>query len=199
MLYLDSLVSSSGTETAHRYAICHEKVPNMPNIVELAPSETLLDRWQSGAIGWEEFRQHFTEEMRAEYLKGDKSRLKGLAQYSLENDVTLYSPEPPGEQTYRAILGGIVSGIIKQRGVTEGVIDLARESTAEAHLTEQSIQKMAEIAADCEFFAAPSDALRQRSCQICEHLDKQIYVCSKLKKVVIEYEWAEPVWNGNQG
>jgi hypothetical protein len=171
----------------------------MPSIAELTPSETLLNQWQSEEIGWEEFRQRFTGEMRTEYLKGDKSRLRGLAQYSLENDVTLYSPEPPGEQTYRAILGGIVSGIIKQQGKTEGVIDLARELTAESHLTEESVRKMAEIAADCQFFAAPSDASRQRSCQICDHLDKQIYVCSKLKKVVIEYEWAEPIWNGNHG
>ena len=150
MLYLDSLVSSSGTETEHRYAICHEKVPNMPNIVELAPSETLLDRWQSGAIGWEEFRQHFTEEMRTEYLKGDKSRLKGLAQYSLENDVTLYSPEPPGEQTYRAILGGIVSGIIKQRGVTEGVIDLAGDLWGEVSEPLKNIDVFQQFSVDTE-------------------------------------------------
>ena len=199
MLYLDSLVNPSETETERQYAICHEKVPNMPNIAELTPSETLLSQWQSREISWEEFRERFTQEMRTEYLKGDKSRLRGLAQYSLENDVTLYSPEPPGAQTYRAILGGIVSGIVKQHGKIEGVIDLARELTAETHLTEESVRKMAQIAADCQFFAATSPNPRSRSCQICDHLDKQIYICSKLKKVVIKYEWAEPIWNGNHG
>ena len=64
-------------------------------------------------IDWEEFREQ-TDEMRAEYRK-EESRLKGLIKYSLKKDVTLHSPEPSGEQTYRTILEGIINAIWKRR------------------------------------------------------------------------------------
>ena len=97
----------------------------MPNLPELVPSKELFARWESGAIGWEEFREGFTKEMRTEF-KGAKSKLKGLTDYSLANDVTLLSPEPSGEQTYRAILEEIINQIWEREGVTDRVINLAQ-------------------------------------------------------------------------
>ena len=135
MLYLNSIENAEASPTEEKYAICHEKVPSMPNIPELAPSQVLLTQWQSNEIDWEEFREQFTDEMRAEYRK-EESRLKGLIKYSLENDVTLHSPEPSGEQTYRAILEGIINIIWKSQGQTGHVINLAPEPVGESQLTE---------------------------------------------------------------
>ena len=126
MLYLNSIENAEASPTDRKYAICHEEVPLMPNIPELAPSRELLAQWQSNTIDWEEFRKRFTDEMRAAYRK-EESRLKGLIKYSLENDVTLHSPEPSGEQTYRAILEGIINVICKSQGQTGHVINLASE------------------------------------------------------------------------
>ena len=109
MLYLNSLENRAASETKNQYAICYESVPGMTNIVELTPSKELLRQWESKIIDWEEFRKGFTAELREEYSKGDKSRLKGLTKYSLENNVTLHSPEPSGEQTYRAILAEVIN------------------------------------------------------------------------------------------
>ena len=74
--------------------------------------------------------------MRAEYRKDEKSRLKRLAKYSLEHDVTLHSPEPSGEQTYRSILEGIINAIWKSEGRTDRVINLAQKPIEEPHLVE---------------------------------------------------------------
>ncbi len=126
MLYLNSIENAEASPTERKYAICHEEVPSMLNIPELAPSRELLAQWQSNTIDWEEFRERFTDEMRATYRK-EESRLKGLIKYSLENDVTLHSPEPSGEQTYRAILEGIINVICKSQGQTGHVINLASE------------------------------------------------------------------------
>ncbi len=79
MLYLNSVGNATASKTEKRYAICHEKVPLMQNITELAPSKELLAQWQSEKIDWEDFWQRFIDEMRAEYRKDDKSRLKRLA------------------------------------------------------------------------------------------------------------------------
>ena len=124
MLYLNSIENVEASPTEEKYAICHDEVPAMPNIPELAPSRELLKQWESNTIDWEEFRERFTDEMRAEYRKKE-SRLKGLIKYSLENDVTLHSPEPGGEQTYRAILEGIINVIVKSQGQTGHVTNLA--------------------------------------------------------------------------
>ena len=126
MLYLNSIENAEASPTDKKYAICHEEISSMLHIPELAPSRELLVRWQSNTIDWEEFRDRFTDEMRAEYRK-EESRLKGLIKYSLENDVTLHSPEPSGEQTYRAILEGIINVICKSQGQTGHVINLASE------------------------------------------------------------------------
>ena len=126
MLYLNSIENVETSPTEQKYAICHEEVPSMLNIPELAPSRELFTQWQSNTINWEEFRERFTDEMRAEYRK-EESRLKGLIKYSLENDVTLHSPEPNGERTYRAILEGIINVIFKSQGQTGYVTNLAPE------------------------------------------------------------------------
>lgn len=143
MLYLDSFENAedSRTEdtedsrTERKFAIC-SICSFMPNIMELVPSKELLAQWQSQEISWEEFRKQFFKEMRVEYSKGEESRLKGLTEYSLENDVTLYSPEPSGQQTYRAILEEIVNIIWKEEGRTARVVNRALESVEESQLTE---------------------------------------------------------------
>ena len=131
MLYLNSIENVEASPTEKKYAICHDEVSSMLNIPELAPSRELLTQWQSNTIDWEEFRERFTDEMRAEYRK-EESRLKGLIRYSLENDVTLHSPEPSGEQTYRAILEGIINVIVKSQGQTGHVTNLAPEPVEES-------------------------------------------------------------------
>lgn len=130
MLYLNSIENVEASPTEEKYAISHDEVPSMLNIPELAPSRELLTQWQSNTIDWEEFRERFTDEMRAEYRK-EESRLKGLIKYSLENDVTLHSPEPSGEQTYRAILEGIINVIVKSQGQTGHVTNLTPEPVEE--------------------------------------------------------------------
>ena len=196
MLYLNSVENAAASKTEQKYALCHEKVPSMQNITELVPPEELLAQWQSKEIGWEEFREQFITEMRAEYRKDTKSRLKGLAKYSLESDVTLHTPEPNGEQTYRAILEDIINGIWKREGRTEHVINLAREPVEESKLTETDRQQMEKIAAKCEFFSSTQPRGQGRTCQVCKHLDQQVYMCPMTRQVVIHYEWATPLWIG---
>lgn len=146
MLYLNSIENVEASPTEKKYAICHEEIPSMLNIPELAPSSELLARWQSQEISWEEFREQFFEEMRTEYSNGEMSRLKGLKKYCLENDVILHSPEPSGEQTYRTILEGIINAIWKSEGRTDRVINLAREPIEESQLIEGDSQQTSIIA-----------------------------------------------------
>ena len=131
MLYLNSIDNAEASPTEKKYAICHEEVPSMLNIPELAPSRKLLAQWESKEISWEEFHERFTDEMRAEYRK-EENRLKGLIKYTLENDVTLHSPEPSGEQTYRAILEGIINALLADKGQIDRVINLARKPVEES-------------------------------------------------------------------
>ena len=195
MLYLNSLENAAASETDKKYAICHEKIPSMQNITELAPSKSLLNRWQSGEMGWETFREQFKNEMREEYRKGDDSRLKRLAKYSLENDVTLHTPEPGGEQTYRAIFAEIMNGIWKLQGREDRIIDLALQSE-NADLTDADRLRMEEIAAQCDAFSAGPPQTQQRTCRVCKHLDREVYMCPVKGVVVVNYEWAKPLWNG---
>ena len=141
MLYLDSFENTEDSRTEKKFAIC----PSIPNIMELVPSKELLAQWQSQEISWEEFRKQFFKEMRVEYSNGEESRLKRLTKYSLENDVTLYSPEPSGQQTYRAILEEIVNIIWKEEGRTVRVVNRALESVEELQLTEADQQQMEAI------------------------------------------------------
>ena len=117
----------------------------MLNIPELAPSRVLLAKWESNTIGWEEFCEQFTDEMRTEY-RNEESRLRKLAEYSLENDVALHSPEPRGEQTYRTILEEIINVIWESAEQTERVTNLAREPIEELQLIDGDLQQTATIA-----------------------------------------------------
>lgn len=195
MLYLNSVENIAVSKTEKKYAICYEKIPAMQNITELVPSKKLLAQWESKEIGWEEFRKQFTDEMRAEY-RNEKSRLKGLTKYSLENDVTLYSPEPSGGQTYRTILEEIINNIWQREGRTDRVINLASEPVEALHLTAADQKQMKQIAAKCKFFLPAQLDVRYRTCQHCKHLDQQVYMCPTTNQVVVHYEWATPVWIG---
>ena len=197
MLYLNSVENAAATKTVKKYAICYEKIPAMQNITELAPSKELLAQWESKEIGWEEFRKNFMAEMRAEYRK-KKSLLKNLMQYSLATDITLHSPEPYGEQTYRAILEELVNDIWQGEGRTERVINLVGESAEVFYLTTANQEQMQKIATKCEFFSPNQLASRSRTCQRCDHLDQQVYMCPRTNRVVIHYEWTTPVPIGIQ-
>lgn len=197
MLYLNSVENAAASKTDKKYAICYEKIPAMQNITELAPSKELLTQWGSREIGWEEFRKNFMTEMRAEYRK-EESRLKHLIQYSLENDITLHSPEPSGEQTYRAILEELINDIWQREGRTDRVINLAREPVEALHLTTGNQEQMKQIAAKCEFYSPMRLGNQPRTCQYCNHLDQQVYMCPTTNRVVIHYEWTTPVWTSVQ-
>ena len=197
MLYLNSVENAAASKTEKKYAICHKKIPAMQNITELAPSKELLAQWESKEIDWEEFREQFTDEMRAQYRNGE-SRLKKLIKYSLENDVTLHSPEPSGEQTYRAILEEIVNNIWKREGRTDRVINLAWEPAEALHLTEADQEQMEQIAVKCEFFSPMQPDNQSNTCLHCTHLDQQIYMCPMTNQVVVHYEWTTPLMIGVQ-
>ena len=152
MLYLNSVENAAATKTDKKYAICHEKIPAMQNITELTPSKKLLTRWRSKEIGWKEFRKNFVAEMKVEYRK-EESQLKKLIQYSLENDITLHSPESSSEHTYRAILEELINDIWQGEGRADRVINLAGESVEVFHLTAANQEKMKQIATKCEFFS----------------------------------------------
>ncbi len=188
MLYLDSLDNYTQNSTQNHFAICHEDVKGIRTIRELTPSVELLKKWDAQLIEWEDFRGAFKTELRQEYNKGDDSRLKGLAKYSIENEVILYSPEPPGEQTYRAILAEVLNAIWENTGVTIRAIDYASNSSlAPAHR-----QQMEKIAHTCEHYEQLESTERRKSCLQCKYLDITLYTCEKLVKPVIQYEWSEP-------
>ena len=193
MLYLNSVENAAASKTDKKYAICYEKIPAMQNITELAPSKELLTQWESKEIGWEDFRKNFMDEMRSEYRK-EESRLKKLIQYSLENDITLHSPEPNGEQTYRAILEELINDIWQGEGRTDRVVNLVGESLEVFHLTAANQEQMKQIAAKCEFFSPAQLGTRSRTCLRCNHLDQQVYMCPRTNRVVIHYKWTTPVW-----
>ena len=197
MLYLNSVENAAASKTDKKYAICYEKIPAMQNITELAPSKELLTQWESKEIGWEEFRKNFMAEMKAEYRK-EESRLKKLIQYSLENDVTLHSPEPSGEQTYRAILEELINDIWQGEGRTDRVINLVGESLEVFYLTAANQEQMKQVATKCEFFSPTQLGSRSRTCLRCNHIDQQVYMCPRTNRVVIHYEWTTPIRIGVQ-
>ena len=192
MLYLNSVANAAASKTDKKYAICYEKIPAMQNITELAPSKELLAQWESKEIGWEEFRKNFMAELRAEYHTAE-SQLKTLIHYSLENDITLHSPESSGEQTYRAILEELINEIWQGEGRTNRVINLVGESVEVFYLTVANQEQMKQIATKCEFFSPTQLYSRSRTCLRCNHLDQQVYVCPRTNRVVIHYEWTTPV------
>ena len=197
MLYLNSVENAAASKTNKKYAVCYEKIPAMENITELAPSKELLAQWKSKEIDWEEFRANFMVEMRAEYRKKE-NRLKKLMQNSLENDITLHSPEPSGERTYRVVLEELINEIWQGEGRTDRVINLVGESVEVFHLTAANQEQMKQIAANCEFFSPTQLGSRSRTCRRCNHLDQQVYMCPRTNRVVIHYEWTSPVRIGAQ-
>ena len=191
MLYLNSTENATASKTEKKYAIGYETISAMQNITGLAPSKGLLTQWESKKIGWDEFRKNFMAQMRAEYRKED-SQLKNLIRDSLENDITLHSPEPSGEQTYRAVLEELINDIWQGEGRTDRVINLVGESVDVYHLTARNQEQMKQIATKCEFFSPTQLATRSRTCQRCDHLDQQVYMCPRTNRVVIHYEWTTP-------
>ncbi len=185
MLYLDSLENLTQNPTQNRFVICHKDVEGLHKIPELTPSVELLEKWNTQQIEWENFQTAFKAELRQEYNKGDNSRLKGLAKYCVENEVVLYSPEPPGEQTYRAILGEVINAIWKSTGVTIRAVEQDTGSSLSAAHRHQ----MENLAHTCEYYQPLGTATLPKSCLHCEHLDTHIYTCEKLSKPVIQYEW----------
>ena len=192
MLYVNSVDNAAASKTDKRYAICYDRIPAMQNITELAPSKKLLTQWKYREIGWEEFRKQFTDEMRAEYRR-EESRLKKITQDSLEKDVTLHTPESNGEQTYRAVLEEIINSIWQREGRTDRVVNLLEERVETLHLTAENREQMKQIAAKCDFYSPVQLDAPSKTCQHCNHLDQQVYMCPTTNQVVIHYEWTTPI------
>lgn len=190
MLYLDTFENLAQDKTQNRFAISHEAVEGLRHLPELTPAAELLEKWKAQQIGWDEFERAFKEQLRTEYRKDEKSRLKGLAKYCLANEVVLYSPEPPGAQTYRAILAEVINSIWERSGEPTRAVDRAAESVEESALPVEHRTQMEEIAEACEFFHAAATTYLRKSCLRCEYLDARIYTCAKLGKPVIDYKWS---------
>ncbi len=197
MLYLNSVANVASTKTAKKYAICSEKIPAMQNIPELAPSKELLVRWESKEINWRTFRKQFTEELKAE-SREQKSQLRGLMEYSLENDVTLHSPEPNSEHTYRAVLEEVINEIWQREGRTDRALNLAGEPVEAPHLPVTDQEQMQQIAAECASFSSMHSDNSPKTCQRCKHLDQQVFMCPTTAQVVVDYKWTTPLWMGVQ-
>ena len=99
--------------------------------------------------------------MRAEYRKKG-SQLKRLMEHSLANDITLHSPEPNGEQTYRAILEEVINSIWQREGRTDRVLNLAVEPVEAFQLPAADQEQMKKIATKCEFFYQCSQITRRK-------------------------------------
>ncbi len=197
MLYLDTFENRTTNDTHNKFLICHQKVEGIRAIPELTPSVSLLEKWESRVIGWDEFQQRFKAELRQEYGKGDISLLKRLANYCIRNEVTLYSPEPPGEQTYRAILAEVFNKIWARFGEKKRAIDLAAKSWLNNIVFQTHLNEMGEIANRCAHFQPIPETRLFYSCLLCEHLDARIYACKKLGKPVINYRWSSECYSKN--
>ena len=193
VLYLDALQNQTESNTHDKFVICHQKIEGIRGIPELTPSVPLLKKWESRFIGWDKFQQRFKAELREEYRKGDISLLKRLANYCVKNEVTLYSPEPAGERTYRAILTEVINKIWEQLGEKKRAIDRAAKSELNNIVFRTHLSEMAETANRCAHFQPIPEIRLFHSCLFCEHLDARIYACKKLGKPVICYRW----YNGN--
>lgn len=189
MLYLDALENQRENDTQNKFVICHQKVEGIRVIPELTPSVLLLKKWESRTIEWVQFQQRFKAELRKEYGKGETSLLKRLSNYCLQNEVILYSPEPPGEQTYRAILTEVINRIWEQHGEKKRAIDRAAKSELNNIVFRTHLSEMVETANRCAHFQPIPEIRLFHSCLFCEHLDARIYTCKKLGKPVINYRW----------
>lgn len=189
VLYLDALENEIKSNTPNKFVICHQKVVGIREIPELTPSVPLLRKWESRIIGWDQFQQRFKSELREEYRNGDTSLLKRLTNYCLKNEVTLYSPEPPGERTYRAILTEVINRIWEQLGEKKRAIDRAAKPELNNIVFRTHLSEMVETANRCAHFQPIPETRLFYSCLFCEHLDARIYACKKLGKPVINYRW----------
>ena len=187
MLYLDTLDNFGEKNTQNQFVICHKSVKGLRNILELTPATELLQKWENKMLAWEEFQQAFKAQLREEYDRGEKSLLRRLANYCLENDVVIYSPESFGKQTYRAVLADVINNIWKRAGETMRVIDKATESAN--GLTKVHRAAMERTADTCKYFQSLAQNQSRKSCFHCAYLDTQVYSCGKLNKLVIPYEW----------
>ena len=189
MLYLDALENQRENDTQNKFVICHQKVQGIRVIPELTPSVSLLKKWKFRFIEWDQFQQRFKSELRQEYGKGETSLLKRLTNYCLQNEVTLYSPEPPGERTYRAILTEVINRIWEQHGEKKRAIDRAAKSGLNNIVLQTHLSEMVETASRCAHFQPIPETRLFHSCLFCEHIDARIYACKKLGKPVINYRW----------
>lgn len=195
MLYLNSIENSAESHGL-KVVIAHERLPEMQNVPELAPSAELQARFDADEIDWQEFHDQFLEEMRQEYGK-PQSRLKRLAQYSLKNDVTLHSADLHTDGSLRGILKEIINGIWASMGEDVEVVDLALPVPEQPQPCKTAIQeaferKLAKIAAECEHFSRHNPRTRRITCELCAHYDAQIYGCPVVEKVFIDYKWEQP-------
>jgi len=186
MLYLNS-ISNQQASIGRKFALCHEKVEDMPNLPELTPSKELLSAFKSQKIGLDEFKKRFLAELRAEYRKPD-SKLKGLADWGQQHDGTLHSPEDNSEGSYRDILARAIEGIWKLQGFTQAIIDLTAEEKPQETVDEDSA--FVDMAKDCELFSPISSSEDNRvACDVCEHYDSKVGLCKEKKIVLAPYRW----------
>ena len=188
MLYLDTLDNFGENRTQNQFVISRETIKGLRNILELTPAAELLQKWETEGLAWEEFQQAFKAQLREEYGKGEKSRLRRLANYCLENDVVIYSPESSGEQTYRAVLAEVINNIWERTGVATRVVDRTVEPI-DNRFSKVHREAMEKAADTCGHFQPSVQPRHQKSCLCCSHLDTQVYSCGKLNKLVIPYKW----------
>lgn len=221
MLYLATL-SQREKAKGLKVALTREKIDGMSNIPDLCPSRRLISRYRSGSISWQEFREGYLEELRAEY-KRSGSRLRGLAEYAKDKDVTLFVPEDDFHVGYISVLGEAVNGIWLKSGVGMRVerlfpdreiieppvpqegetpskgqmgellpLPTGRAEAAEIPKPYSEIPSLQREAAGCDLFQPKSGLPRTKNCYLCLHFDGRIMACMKRNILLIEYEWGEP-------
>jgi hypothetical protein len=205
MLYINS-ISNQKASIGRKFALCHEKIPGIPNVLELMPSQELLRAYRSKKISFEEFEKRFRQQMRAEYKK-PQNRLKGLAEYSIKSDVTLHSPEEKSDGSYRSILAEIINGIWRSMDINQTVIDLTisqemeiSEIGEEAEVSEEmepgaESLEFEDIAKKCEFFSPKSSEDKRFSCTLCQYYDGNIYACNKKNELLVKPHWEKSDYN----
>ena len=223
MLYLATL-SQREEAKGLSVALTRKKIGGMSNIPDLCPSRRLISRYRSGSISWQEFREGYLEELRAEY-KRTGSRLRGLAEYARDKDVTLFVPDDDFHVGYISVLGEAVNGIwlksgirmrvealFPEREIVEPAVPQERKVSSKDQMGEllllptsetveipkpySEIPSLQSEAASCGFFQAKGNAARTRNCYLCVHFDERIMACMKRNILLIKYEWGEPEIEG---
>jgi len=224
MLYLATL-SQRKEAKGLSVALTRKRIDGMSNIPDLCPSRKLISRYRSGSISWQEFREEYLEELRAEYKRAG-SRLRGLAEYARDKDVTLFVPDDDFHVGYISVLGEAVNGIwfksgnrmrvetlFPEREILEPPVPQERKPSSKDQTGELLLLPVGEVAeeipkpyseipslqseaSNCEFFQAKGNAARTRNCYFCIHFDRRIIACMKKNMLLIEYEWGEPEIEG---